>query len=245
MYIPDYIEYALPATEKQFIEMLPVGTCVKVKDNLVFGINWHDVRSYRVDLDLSMTSKQKYGWDSYYRSESRDIMFSGDVTSASGVNGATELFYIEKQPKEAFVAQVNYFNYNEEKPVDYKIVVASEKPVNFKHNYVVDPKNVKLVVKSTISTKQKIVGMVVPTTTENRVYFIDTSFGNMISSNSGDKVQKARNFLFKKFEHPISLNDVLSMAGAKIVNEIPEKGEFIDLSPEKLEKDTILKLLVE
>ena len=114
IFIPDYIKYALPATEKQFTGNFPSGTCVTVDKDMVFGVHWNDVDHNRIDLDLSLMNPEtgKIGWDSNYRTEERDILFSGDMTSAGGKNGATELFYVQRQLKQEFIMFLNYYNYN-------------------------------------------------------------------------------------------------------------------------------------
>jgi len=41
----------------------------------------------------------------------------------------------------------------------------------------------------------------------------------------------------------LSLEALLAMAGGTIVNEVPEDGEYVDLSPNALDKNTIIDLL--
>ena len=41
----------------------------------------------------------------------------------------------------------------------------------------------------------------------------------------------------------ISFEQVATLAGANIVRERPEEGDYVDLSPEALAKDTFLSLL--
>ena len=62
------MNYALPATEKQFTGDLPSGTSIRVPKDMVFGIHWENVPGHWVDLDLSVTSPftGKVGWDGNY-----------------------------------------------------------------------------------------------------------------------------------------------------------------------------------
>ncbi|MEK6884531.1 MAG: hypothetical protein AABY22_33170, partial [Nanoarchaeota archaeon] len=113
VYIPDYVKYTLPATEKQFTGNFPNGTYITIPKDMIVGINWQNVNRHRIDLDLSLinANEGKFGWDARWRNEDRDVLFSGDMTDAT--KGATELFYVKKQKDNSFIMFVNYFNYDE------------------------------------------------------------------------------------------------------------------------------------
>jgi len=249
IYIPDYIHYTLPATEKQFTGNFPSGTYVVVPKDIVFGINWHNVPGKAVDLDLSIISptEGKIGWDSDYRTGTGSIMFSGDITDARGKNGATELFCVKRQKKEALILYVNYYNFSAEHEVPFKIVVAQERPVNWKQNYMVDPNNLVAMSNSKINQKEKVLGLLVTTFDECRFYFTETYVGNAITSSNTKLAEHSRKYLFGFYENAISLTDILERAGAIVYTKLLLPGDFsevdINLSPEALEKDTILNLL--
>ena len=243
IYIPEHITYSLPTTEKQFTGYFPSGTYVSIPKDMVFGINWENVKKHRIDLDLSLIlpNGRKIGWDASYRTDKRDIMFSGDMTDARKPNGATELFYVKKQAKKACIMFVNYYNFDEEIEVPFKIIVAKEKVEDFKKNYMVNPNNLMAVANSKISNRQKILGLLVTTTNECRFYFTETSIGASITSTGSEFADNSRKYLFNFYENTISLRDVLKKAGAKLV-ESKDKAD-VDLSPEGLEKDSILNIL--
>ena len=247
IYIPDYIHYSLPATEKQFTGNFPSGTYVVVPKDIIFGINWHNVPGKSVDLDLSVLSPSegKIGWDSDYKTGTGSIMFSGDITDARKADGATELFYVKRQKKEALILYVNYYNFSAEHEVPFKIVVAQEKPVNWKQNYMIDPNNLVAVSNSKINQKEKVLGLLVTTFDECRFYFAEIYVGNAITSSNTKLAEHSRKYLFNFYENTIGLRDILGRAGAVIVIEENESADNIDidLSPEALEKDTILNLL--
>ena len=245
IYIPKNIKYTLPATEKQFTGYLPSGTCVSVNRDMIFGVHWNDVGNQRIDLDLSLLniSVGKIGWDSDYRSDDGNILFSGDVTAAPLPLGASELFYVRRQVKDAFLLSVNYYNHYENENIDvpFKIIVAKEQVSNLKNNYMVNPNNVVSIAKSVINQKQKILGLLVTTTSQCRFYFTETYLGNSITSSDNEFAEHARKYLLSFYENTISLNNVLMEAGAKLVDNVDKCD--IDLSSEALEKDTILNLL--
>lgn len=244
IYIPENLVYALPATEKQFTGNFPSGSYVVVPKDMIFGVYWEDVKEHRIDLDLSVINAEgtKYGWDANYRSGGATILFSGDMTEAH--KGATELFYVAKQDPNSLIMMVNYFNFSERVPVPYKIIVAKRKLNTLEQNYMVNPNDVACIAKSKIDTKQKILGLIVTTPDECRFYFSESDIGNSISSYRNDYTVHSRKYLFTFYSNAISLNELLELAGAEIVTEKSEDVEIdIDLSPETLEKDTIINLL--
>ena len=243
IYIPDYINYSLPSTEKQFTGNFPSGTYVSIPKDMMVGINWENVKSHVIDLDLSVISQEgKIGWDASYRTDSGNILFSGDITNARGKNGATELFYIKKQIKKALILIVNYYNYDSDTEVPFKIIVAKEETNNFGRNYMVDPNNLISIAKSKIDQKQKVLGLIVTTLNESRFYFAEAYVGNSISSSNSEIADISRKYLFNFYENTINFKDILEKAGAKLI-ENKDKAD-IDLSPEVLEKDSILGLIV-
>jgi hypothetical protein len=258
IYIPANVHYALPATEKQFSGNIPANSYVSVQEDLLVGVHWFDLADNRkterghwygyegrVDLDLSLLSlDSKYGWDGYYRSSSRDILFSGDVTSAPKPLGASEFFYI-KNLTEAKLLMVNYFNFDEP-GVDCKFIIASEAPKNLHQNYVVDVNNIVASANVKLTNKQNVLAMIMGIDGESRVYFTNTSIGNSITSRNSDVTRMVNEHMASTCLNTIELAYVLEMAGAKIVSEKPteEEGEYLDLSPESLDKSTIIKLLL-
>ena len=253
IYLPKNVEYTLPATEKQFTGNLPSGTHVTVDQDMVFGIHWFnhkmakisppDVVSERVDLDLSLITidGEKYGWDGAYRSYSRDILFSGDVTDAPRPKGASELFYLQLGSlKSPAILMVNYYNYTPEE-VPFEIVVGKCRPQNFNNNYTIDPNDIVCSVGSKIDSKQKILGIVEPVAEGFRFYFSEAQIGKSITSKKSVNTDIARQYLVDFYTDTLSLNKILNLSDAKIVED--EEECDISLSVEKIEKDTILNLL--
>jgi len=242
IYIPSNINYALPATEKQFTGNLPTGSYVSVPDDLIVGLHWtNNERS--IDIDLSMIDADgKIGWDGAYRTEGREILFTGDVTDAPKPRGATELFFMKKDQVITRALMANYYNFQEDSPVSCKIIVASETPKRFGENYVVDPNNVIALVDMEITKKQCMLGLVINVDGENRMYFSHISGGGSISASCDEKTERARQYMIANLIGSLNLKDILSEAGAEVVEEKPE-DDYIDLSPEALDKTTITKLI--
>jgi uncharacterized protein YfkK (UPF0435 family) len=247
IYIPNEIKYSLPATEKQFSGYLPSGSCVTISKNMVFGIYWNNVANIRTDLDLSLMSLDGYksGWDGGYRSIDRKILFSGDVTDASGKNGASELFYVAKQTNQELTLFINnYTGYRIEKgtEIPFKIVIASEEVKNLTRNYMINPYNIKVIVPTSIKENQKTIGFVSTTEKECKFYFTETNLGYSISASNKPYVQKTKKYYSDYYKNMINLNKILVKAGGILVDK--KEDAEIDLSPESLDKNTIINLLI-
>ena len=258
IYIPENIHYTLPATEKQFIGNFPTNTYIAIPDDMIIGIHWTNIdketnnddwyesRNYngRVDLDFSMIDDNtKIGWDSSYRSYNRDVLFSGDMVDAPKPNGASEMFYlknIEEQMRK--ILFVNYFNFRKNDKVQCKLFVAHEKVRDLDRNYMVNSNNIILSTNIEINQKQTNLGLIMSINNENRLYFSNVGIGESITSRNNAITMKSRNYMMANLTNPINLETILSLAGANIVNEKPD-GECIDLSPEALDKTSIIKLL--
>jgi hypothetical protein len=261
VYIPSTIHYALPATEKQFLGNIPANSYVSIPHDMVVGVHWfntdgkddneeydyyaayRDGDNGRVDLDLSLLSlNSKYGWDSYYRSDGRDIMFSGDVTSAPKPDGASEFFYLHNITDEPKTLYVNYFNFRDAS-VACKLIIASEPVQDFERNYMVNVNNIIATTNINLTKKQNLLGLIMGVDGENRFYFSNTSIGDSITSRNSAIIEKVNEFMKNSCQNIIELSDILSKAGANVVSQRPEKEEYIDLSFENLDKNTFIKLL--
>lgn len=236
--------YALPTTEKQFIGNIPSGSYVEVGEDMVMGVRWSNVERHRVDLDLSMANiSGKLGWDGAYRGN--DTQFSGDITDAP--HGATEVFRIGNQAEGLWMVNLNFFNYEENCKVPFKMFVGSDSQAINK-NYLVDANKVKLVVDSVFDgERQKALGVIYADEKTRRFIFAETAFDNLRSSRHTDYAQYALDYIKSQYTEVIDLNQLIVKAGGTVVTEVPaepeEDVEYIDLSIEALDKTTIIDLL--
>ncbi|TXT64621.1 MAG: hypothetical protein BAJALOKI1v1_540007 [Promethearchaeota archaeon] len=243
IFIPNFVRYTLPATEKQFTGNLPSGSYVSIPNDMIVGVHWKNVGENRIDLDLSMLNPDtgKIGWDSSYRTKDRSILFSGDQTDATNPDGASELFYIQNQSKNTYLLFVNYYNFDESIEVPFKIIVGKEQiEEKDAHYFMVNPNNIIATAKSKINSRQKILGLITSFPDEVRFYFVETSIGRSITASGSPFSEHSRKYLAEFYKNTISLNQILQDAGA-ILTDTTSKCD-IDLSLEKIEKDTIIKL---
>jgi hypothetical protein len=245
VYIPGNIEYAVPASEKQFSGFLPSGTSITAPENLIVGVHWFNALDARVDLDLSLIGKSgKMGWDGNYRSSKKGILFSGDVTDAPPPDGASELFYIAGGLPENQLLMLNYFNFRRGKPVNTKILVANEPTDKLDHNHLVDPNNIVMTSSIEVSKKQNVIGLIATKDEKIRIYFLNVSIGTSVTASGEPYIANARRYLFSSQIESISLAGLLEKAGA-IVTRKKSGAEDFDLSPERLSKTSIISLLTD
>ena len=243
IFIPEGLKYGLPATEKQFTGNLPSGTYVEVDKDMVVGVHWNNVNRHRIDLDLSTQNAEgKIGWDAAYRDGGRNVLFSGDMTDAPNPKGASELFYIGEEARGVWIMFCNYFNYQENVPVPFKILVAHQKPIKPTTHYTVDPNAIVALSNSVMDIKQKNLGIIVAEETGHKFYFAESNLGGGISARGHEYSEQARKYLLNYYTDSIVLNDVLELAGAELVDDVAEAD--IDLSPENIDKTSVLNLLV-
>jgi hypothetical protein len=239
VFVPKGVRYGLPSTERQFTGNLPSGTYVEVSKDMVVGVHWKNVDHNRIDLDLSLVdADKKIGWDAHYRSGG--VLFSGDMTDASGA-GASELFYVGRDVRGAWIMPVNYYNYDSEVPVPFKIVVGRQKPVNPTRHYAIDVSKLVAQASTVMNVHQKTLGIIVATDDYTRFYFAESNLGAGRTSYGGGHTEQARQYLLHYYTNAISLNDLLVDAGAGFLDE--PVGADIDLSMEVIDRTSLIALL--
>lgn len=243
-YIPDAVHYAMPSSEKQFVGNIPAKTYFSSKNkDVVIGIQWNNQNGHRIDLDFSLTGVGgKFGWDGFYRSTNRDVLFSGDITDAPGKNGASELFCLRNGVSDPLIANVNWFNaHGNKSPVEFKLFVANADNVETNYNRLVDAN--KMIAFATMNVlKQDSVALLMNVNGKTRVIVDKFSTSNGITSRNNKSLEHAREYMVHNATNFIDMADVLIMAGANVVNEMPEDGEYVNLSPEALDKNSFISL---
>jgi len=238
--IEPYVHYALPSSEKQFIGNIPNNTFIDVKENMLVGIWWENTYS-TVDLDLaSISLSGKTGWDANW--DKNGILFSGDMVTAKridqGGNGAAECIYIEDANPEPQLLTLNYFNFKSDKP-KCNIYIAEEHNTKLECNHMVDPNTILANTIISIENKQNVIGCML----DHKFCFTNVSVGGNISSFPDEQMNDCQEFLKTKILEPIMLEDILTKAGANIINEATDEIDYIDLRIKTLDKTSIIKIL--
>jgi hypothetical protein len=93
----------------------------------------------------------------------------------------------------------------------------------------------------TVNQKQTILGLLAQVDDVQRVYLAQVSVGNSITATKKDHTTAAREYLVRTLINAIDLRTLLHLAGAIVVTEQPD-GEYIDLSPARLDKSIIIEM---
>ena len=247
-YIPKYISYAAPYTEKQMMGHIPYGSRIMAELDGAFtaGIHWFNEQGSRVDIDLHMRSKtEHFGWNSGFRLDDR-IIFTGDQTDAPKPNGAAEAFYFEPVADEVYILSAN--EYCGPDDAKFEFVVTTQKPTESDvrdRNFTYDPAKIVFapIPLQFNDSEDMSIGLFVGKT----FYIYGWALGDGIvpRENSDDLIDGMRHVLVQRLQ----LADVLRAAGAIIVddmNAVPEgveEKDVVNLSPQAVTSALLFSLI--
>ena len=248
-YIPDYITYAAPTTEKQFLGTIPNGTRVYGPEDKAFSaaICWDNYKGRRTDLDLHMMGvNEAYGWNSYYRdNDENSVLYSGDMTDAT--YGAAEAFYFKPNGRD-FVLTAN--NFTGEIGVPFKFFISESKPVqrNWRNSTSTPPIDVETAIFPPVPLNFPdpngcTLGMFVGS--DFVFYNGSLDMGRIPDRSRYPDFIKA---MKRKLNSMMPLQFSLTICGARVVSDLSmlteeEQKKVVDLSPENLTTETLMSLV--
>ena len=236
IFVPEDVAYSLPTSEKMYVGNIPMGTKF-YGDKLAVGIYWENAGG-AYDIDLSgLSAGGKVGWNASYGRGgygNDGLMYSGDITSAP--NGAVEYLYAQKNCPGPVLVVANIFSGADDSA--FNIIVGRGDSIDEK--FMMDPNKLFLEAPVKAVQKQSVIGLLVPE--GKRMSFVVFNFGAGSSRVSGydEKSTLARVAMGQEWRNPLSFNDLVETLGATLVKD-PKKAD-VDLSLNKLEKDTFIKL---
>ena len=249
-FIPSYINYAVPYTEKQFIGTIPYGTKISCPAEKAFtvAIAWENYKGNRCDIDLHLSGmKGSYGWNSYHRDDGNNILYSGDMTDAT--NGASEAFYFNPTD-DIYIASVN--NYTGYDDMPFKFFLTDKEFDHVATGYyhskpTTPPVDVADAIFAPIDLTFK------DTNNMNIGFFNDKHefvfYGGELGSNivpNHEMLANALETIVSRATNVMSMRELLLMAGANIIDETTENCEkinYIDLSPASINFTSLLEIV--
>ena len=236
-YIPEGIMYAVPTSQKNFIDNIPMYTRYKMDKNSIIGIHWTNSEDGRVDLDLHYTSKNIHiGWNSRFDSK-ENILYTGDLTDAPAPKGATEAFYIKDTLKDDFgMISVNNYSGN---PDLFELFIGSdpEKKI-YDRNGIMNAENLafKFTGLSMNNDNEKCFGIIDSQEDSREFIFIDNSSGfDRVPSYSAQK-EVMLSAIRSMAKNRLYLNELIEKLGGEIV--LDKESADYDLSINSLVKDS-------
>ena len=236
-YIPEGIMYAVPTSQKNFIDNIPMYTRYKMDKNSIIGIHWTNSEDGRVDLDLHYTSKNIHiGWNSRFDSK-ENILYTGDLTDAPAPKGATEAFYIKDTLKDDFgMISVNNYSGN---PDLFELFIGSdpEKKI-YDRNGIMNAENLafKFTRLSMNDDNEKCFGIIDSQEDSREFIFVDNSSGfDRVPAYSAQK-EVMLSAIRSMVKNRLYLNELIEKLGGEIV--LDKESADYDLSINSLVKDS-------
>lgn len=243
---PVRISYGLPISGKNFIGNYPNGSYITIDPEKfhTVGIHWTNTPKSRVDLDLSMKTKNDtYNWCN--TRVDNTVNFSGDVTDAPiDQGGAAEAFFFNPgaatDGNDYFLSVYNYTGTSGVK-CDIFLEESDTEPKKLAyhpHKQLVEPISFKVE-----SDRPECFGIF----SEDRFYLTKGSFskGNVMDSANTDYLEA----FSKKLKNAPTLYSFFTLLNLPVIlldktDEVPEEfKDAIDLrDPAKLTKEDFLKI---
>lgn len=251
-FIPSYIDYCAPVSEKQFIGNIPYGTKIIFPEKVSLGIFWENYKNERTDLDLHLTTPfGAFGWNASYRGGEREVLYSGDMTDAT--NGAAEAYYANySKLDEPYILSVN--NYTGRLDAPFKFICTES---GFKvptqmwwDRPTICPIDISKTLFPPIDLKFKDTNsQTIGFGRKSTFYF----YGGELNDNIVPDRSKYREYmdaLIARTSTSMPLRVLLLMAGARVVTESgyeqltdEEKAQVVDLTPSALTRTTLIDLV--
>ena len=234
-YIPDGIMYAVPTSEKNFVNNIPMFTRYRMDKNSIIGIYWTNTDTSRVDLDLHYNSKDIHvGWNTYNSNEK--IVFTGDITNAPKPEGATEAFYIKENLKDDFaVIEISNFA---GKPDTFELFIAGDPNKEiFDREKIINSKELAFKFTGlTITDQTQCLGIIDSQEDYRDFIFTNVSSGFNRTPVRGEHKNIMLNAMRSAAKNRLFLNDLIVKLGGEITLD-KEKADY-DLSINSLTKDS-------
>ena len=251
-FIPSYIDYCAPVSEKQFIGNIPYGTKFSFPNTVSLGIFWENYKNKRTDLDLHLTTLSgAFGWNASYRNEERAVLYSGDMTDAT--NGAAEAFYANySKLDEPYILSAN--NFTGMPDVPFKFICTKSRFEAYTGGVWGPPATCPIDISKTLfppidlkfkDTNSQTIGF----GRRNVFYFYGGEL-NMGIIPDRFKYREYMDALYARTSSSMTLRTLLLMAGARVVSESgyeqltdEEKAQVVDLTPSALTRTTLIDLV--
>lgn len=249
-YIPSYINYAVPYSEKQMIGNIPWGTSLNITPNkpIVGAIAWDNYQGIRTDLDLHLSGKtHSYGWNTGYRGGENEVIYSGDMTDAT--DGAVEAFYFTPG-NDKFIMSASNFTRKAGVPFKFFMTDTKFQPDYYGYRSRTKVVDVSQAIMPPIDLKfMSDVDQTIGLFGTDKFYFYGGTVSSMNIPNR-ELYAKYIDTLECKCDNMVELWDFINFCGGQIVDEesikdYPEEDRksIIDLSPSALNARTFFDIV--
>lgn len=258
--VSDEVNYTLPTSQKKFVGNLPEGTTIDLSSKFNFGVSWNQ----KADLDLHLFSSdgQHFGWDNDWGDigDSRlsdAISFSGDMTGLNNNGQAAEVYNLDLTglaPSEHYALIANLSLYASSNPtVPYSVIVTPGIVTDDHENkdeYInAISKNSLVLNNAELSHNEysSVLGLVMIERCSAKYVATKFNYGN-VRVPSKRIMQPLMDTLDDTLNTQMSLetlirNDAIKTITKSEAKDLLSTDEIIDLSLDKLSKDTFIQML--
>lgn len=201
---PEKLCLSFPTSEKSFIGDIPLYSQIHLtKEASVIGVAWP---TGDVDLSAILSSGQKIGWDSFYKTDDQTVLYSGDCT-----RGGAEALYFDAG-YDALI-MLNLYDFNGDK-VD--LFVSAEPRLEFQrqedHNYMVNPKHLIFSTKVHLENPSQTLGVYHHSAESGNFTFAKFLHGRSNVSRSSATAQTMITVLRLKGSSALKISDIFGVA---------------------------------
>lgn len=228
------LKYGIPMSMKNFVGNLPEGTRYSSNHPMI-GVYWRNDGG-AIDLDISAIGLdgETVGWHSNYKN--KDLVFSGDMTSAP--NGAAE-YVIFDNPTQPYIIYNNVFEGS--KSCTYSVICGDkEKYVTDDHSVIADDELLTSLRIKTCKGKQSIIGLFLPENKE--IILMNWGVQNTNMSSASEVTKNTIIALQEYYSNVPTLEDLLKEVGANIQEEVNTDTEYVLSEPIRSDFVDLLKL---
>ena len=233
--------------------ILPYGTKIILPEDakaLCIGGHWFNTNK-RIDLDFHLNSlNQSFGWNSNFRDDNNNILYSGDMTNAPKPLGAAEVFRISntKHIKDAYFLSVIGFNTNNNDEVPFDLIITKDiidlcyfKSKNYEFvSAVINPENaISPKINLTLHSKEELIGFYY----KNTFTMYGGELGNKHCIPRRDLINNVLKTSFDRTNTMMRVKEFIELAGGKVVHSQDETQQYIDLSLKNITTSTFFDLL--
>lgn len=233
IFLPKNVSYALPTSEKMFVGNIPSGTEFTAK-KMAVGIYWENEWGAR-DLDLSgVNINGKIGWNAAYKTPTASLMFSGDITNAP--SGAVEYLYAKENLAPPTMVLNNVYSGRED--AGYKIIIGKGDKIS--KNYMMNPNNLFVDVKTSCVQTQMILGIFLQKEDKQSFTLLNFGAGSMHVGAYSNISRLYIEALVQQYIDPPSLEMAIKTLRGEIVDK-REEADY-DFSLDVLQKDSFTQI---
>ena len=249
--IPPYVDYAVPASDKQTHNGIPFNTIITFpKNRAAIGVHWTNLDNERLDLDLALITIDgaKAGWDGNYKSNDLSIMHSGDMTDAPPPDGAAEWIALNAKHKD-LIARITVSRFHPattSHEVPFTLMAARDFSLHRTSKSIVNPKDIFFALNMTMNGKREQTVAFIHADKNRKIALIIT--GGALSkgrtSTAAPHTLWATRAAINKAQFSLRLHELLQAANIPILSSPPPNNdECITLNPQNINADTIPNLI--